>query len=94
MRSDHFEPTPSPGCHEGEDLYPFYVKYMETLRDGIMETMPPCPSRRRNLSACRTLPREQFEAKLEAVRARSEDFAALVTAFKRCEPLRRLVVMG
>lgn len=84
----------SPSRHRGEDLYPLYVQYMLRLREEIVETMPPCSSRRHNLRACRTAPREHFELRLNHLRQTSHDFDAVVDALKRCDPLGSRVVLA
>lgn len=92
MSNEIFE-EPSPSHYQGEDLYPLYVKYMEKMRQDILETMPPSPSRDDNLMATQTMPREHFEVRISNLRGRPGDLAAVVRAFKNCDPFSRTVFL-
>jgi hypothetical protein len=52
---------------DGYDLYPLYVKLAEYARADICKRQPACEYRDRLLDRYRTIHRELFEARLEAL---------------------------
>ena len=67
----------SPG-EADEDLYRLYVQFLTDAQAEVGRRTPPGRERDAQLRYCEPLPREHFEAKIEAVRERPAEFGGLV----------------